>query len=187
MPDISNARLAAARRMPVLVSPSVADIVTILPPADRFVLRVRDPDAGLLAGFDIGGGINSVRGTTERFAARLGPDEWLLVVPEGEGEMTQSALKQALSGRFFSLVPVGHRNAAIAVRGRHARAVLNAGIALDLDNMTAPRDFATRTLLGKAEVVLARIGAADDFRVECWRSFAAYVHAFLLTAAREFV
>jgi sarcosine oxidase, subunit gamma len=31
---------------------------------------------------------------------------------------------------------------------------------------------------------VARAGA--DFRVECWRSFAPYVHAFLQDAAREF-
>jgi sarcosine oxidase subunit gamma len=41
----------------------------------------------------------------------------------------------------------------------------------------------TRTLLGKAEIVLWRIGAAA-FRLEVWRSFAPYVSAFLAEAAR---
>ncbi len=38
----------------------------------------------------------------------------------------------------------------------------------------------------KAEVVLVRPAPGDHFRVECWRSFAPYVHAFLVNSAREF-
>ncbi len=41
----------------------------------------------------------------------------------------------------------------------------------------------TRTMLAKAEVVLWRTGA-QAFRLEVWRSFAAYVSQFLAEAAR---
>ncbi|OYX86346.1 MAG: hypothetical protein B7Y84_14180, partial [Azorhizobium sp. 32-67-21] len=70
-----------ARRTPIL-PPGAAGLVRALPPADRFVLRMRafSGDAG---GFDLTGPLNSARGTSARFAARLGPDEWLLVCPEG--------------------------------------------------------------------------------------------------------
>jgi sarcosine oxidase subunit gamma len=42
-------------------------------------------------------------------------------------------------------------------------------------------------LLGKAEIVLWRLDAAPAFRVDCARSFAPYVQAFLQEAAREFM
>lgn len=182
MPETS----IAARRSPILAASSSGP-VRVLPPADRLVLQLkagRGADLPAAAGaFDLSGPLNSVRGAPERFAARIGPGEWLIVCPEGEGVETKAAMAGDLAGRFFSLVTVGHRNAALGVGGPHAADILNAGIALDLSDAAFPPGSATRTLLGKAEVVLVRVGAA--FRVECWRSFAPYVHAFLTDAARE--
>lgn len=171
-----------ARRTPIL-PPGAAGLVRALPPADRFVLRMKafSGDAG---GFDLTGPLNSARGTSARFAARLGPDEWLLVCPEGEGPAAEAAISATLAGQVFSLVGVGHRNAAIAIEGPHAADVLNAGIALDLSEAAFPDGSATRTLLGKAEVVLVRL--SGGFRLECWRSFAPYAHAFLTEVAQEF-
>ena len=40
--------------------------------------------------------------------------------------------------------------------------------------------------MGKAEIVLMRLDDRPTYRVECWRSFASYVHGFLTEAAREF-
>ena len=181
-----NDLLGATRRTPALIPVAQGNLVSVLPPADRFVLRLRGPTIGPVGGVDLSGPINSARGTAGRFAARLGPDEWLLIFPEGEGAEARAALEQGLVGHVFSVVPVGHRNAAIAVRGRHARTVLNAGIALDLSDEAFPGGMATRTLLGKAEVVLVRVQVGENFRVECCRSFAPYVYAFLSDAAREF-
>jgi sarcosine oxidase subunit gamma len=42
----------------------------------------------------------------------------------------------------------------------------------------------TRTVLGKADIVLWRT-AADSFHVEVWRSFADYASHFLAEASRE--
>lgn len=182
---------AVAGRTPVLAPDDGGGIVAVLPHQDRFVLRLhaRDIEADIkaemaVAGFDLGGAINSARGSSEQFAARLGPDEWLLVSPPDAA--AQQALERGLAGRVFSLVAAGHRNAAVAVRGRHAASVLAAGIAVDLDPAAFPTGSATRTVLGKAEVVVVRIGPEGDFRLECARSLVRYVHAFLLDAAREF-
>lgn len=180
-----------ARRTPVLapVASGRATQVTPLAPAARFSLRIWQAEsqpAGVLAGFDLSGAINTCSGTPDRFAARLGPDEWLIVVPEQEGVQVRADLEQGLSGRFFSLVDVGSRNCGIRVAGPHARDVLNAGIALDLADTAFPAGSATRTLFGKADVVVVRAAQEDSFQVECWRSFAPYVLAFLSEVAREF-
>lgn len=188
MPEpVATMANTGARRAPVL-APSASGPVQVLPAADRFVLQMKAPRGAELpvaaGGFDLSGPLNSVRGAPERFAARIGPGEWLLVCPEGEGAAAEPAIAGDLAGRTFSLVAVGHRNAAFLLSGPHAADILNAGIALDLSDATFPPGSATRTLLGKAEVVLVRAGEA--FRVECWRSFAPYVHTFLRDAAREF-
>ncbi|RWC09619.1 MAG: sarcosine oxidase subunit gamma, partial [Mesorhizobium sp.] len=47
-----------------------------------------------------------------------------------------------------------------------------------------PAGAASRTILGKVEIVLLRT-ASDAFRVECWRSFSDYVFTFLSEAARD--
>jgi len=175
-----------APRSSVLPASSGGGIVDALAPSDRFALRMHGACEETIAGFDLGGQINSVRGAADRFAARLGPDEWLLVEREGDGQAKLEALQKGLAGRHYSLVAVGHRNVAIAVRGPHAWTVLSAGVPLDLSDRGFPEGMATRTLLAKAEVVLIRPAGGDHLRVECWRSFAPYVHDFLVNSALEF-
>lgn len=159
------------------------------PHAARLVLRVRgaeDDPVGTAAGFDLGGAINTVMGGEERFAARLGPDEWLLVAEGPSPETLAEDVASDLEGRMHSVVDVSERNVALWVEGSEARVVLNAGIPLDLDDSVFPEGTATRTHCGKAEVVLLRISGAAGYRVECWRSFSPYVFAYLTEAALEF-
>lgn len=180
-----------ARRSPAL-SPAATPggtRVTVLGPSARFVLRVADVQSNppaVCGGFDLSGPLNTSRSHGERISARLGPDEWLLIGPESEAAILTASASANLVGRVFSLVDVSHRNVAMTVSGPAACAVLNAGIALDLSETAFPAGSATRTLLGKAEVVLLRTGAPATYRVECWRSFAPYVHALLTDVAQEF-
>ena len=109
-----------------------------------------------------------------RLAARLGPDEWLLVAPPGDAPDFSP-----LEARHHSLVDVSHRYAAFAVEGDNAPLILAAGCPLDLHPGVFTAGSATRTLLGKAEIILWRLGEAPSYRVECARSFAAYVERFL--------
>lgn len=167
-------------------SPFIAPASGIVPlgPARRHVLRVSAQAAAAVghAGlFDLSGAINSALGTRERFAARLGPDEWLLLAPEEDASAGRVAAD--LGEHFHSLVDVSHRHVAIAVRAAAAPMILNAGVPLDLHDRAFPPGSATRTVLAKAEIVLVRW--SDGFRVECARSFAPYVHAFLVQAALE--
>lgn len=117
----------------------------------------------------------------DRAALWLGPDEWLLIAPEGSDD--GAALRAALGQRPHSLVDVSHRQLAIELRGAQAPTLLAAGCALDLHSSAFPVGMCTRTMLGKAEIVLWRT-APEVFRIEVWRSFAPYVAAFLEEAAR---
>lgn len=130
--------------------------------------------------------INTVAGDGERMNVRLGPDEWLLIAPEDEGENFAREVAASLGGSFFSLVDISHRNAAFQVVGRHAREVLAGGCPLDLDDATFPAGSATRTVLGKAEIVLIRPQTECAYRAECLRSFGPYVRDFLNELIHEF-
>jgi sarcosine oxidase, subunit gamma len=189
-------RGTAARRLPPLSArplvesgSSAAISVRPLPAAARFSLRL-DPAAaqalGTIAGFALDVPINRCAASGGLVPARLGPNEWLLLAPEADDKAIAAKIDAALAGRFYALVDVGQGAAAFEVLGRHAADVLNSGCPLDLAPKSFPAGSATRTLLGKAEIILMRLDDAPVYRVECGRSYARYVHEFLREAAREF-
>jgi sarcosine oxidase, subunit gamma len=119
----------------------------------------------------------------ERAALWLGPDEWLLLAPEEAGAALGNAIAAALSALPHSLVDVSHRQIGLELSGSHAATLLAAGCPLDLYADAFPAGMCTRTMLGKSEITLWRV-APDTFRLEVWRSFAAYVCGFLAESAR---
>ncbi len=123
--------------------------------------------------------------TGERVALWLGPDEWLVLAPDELAPTLAARAAAALGAEPASIVDVSHSTVALEVAGPNAVLALNAFCALDLDLRVFPPGACTRTLLGKAEVVLWRI-APDLFRIEVGRSYAEYAYACLEAAAREF-
>lgn len=159
-----------------------------LPPLARFVLRAR-PAAQQAAASPLGVALPAVacRAATlgERAALWLGPDEWLLLLPQGDAAGFPAALAVAAGPAAYSLVDVSHRQSGLLLGGGEAANVLNVGCALDFDLEAFPVGMCTRTLLGKADITLWRTGA-HQFHIEAWRSFLPYVWGFLEEAAREF-
>ncbi|HTL20098.1 MAG TPA: sarcosine oxidase subunit gamma family protein [Steroidobacteraceae bacterium] len=158
-----------------------------LPPVARYVLRGGDPvRAAAEPTAGVGFSAQPCRAMTrgERATLWLGPDEWLLIVPEAEGPALAGSLEKALAGIPHSLVDVSHRQSGCELRGPQAATLLSAGCPLDLDQSAFPIGMCTRTVLAKAEVVLWR-SAAQTFRLEVARSFVAYVSQFIAEAARS--
>jgi sarcosine oxidase subunit gamma len=117
-----------------------------------------------------------------RAALWLGPDEWLLIGPADEAAAIGVALAEALNDAAHALVDVSHRQTGLVLQGPRAGQLLNAGCPLDLDLAAFPVGMCTRTILGKAEIVLWRT-AKDSFHIDVWRSFAPYLAQFLGEAA----
>jgi heterotetrameric sarcosine oxidase gamma subunit len=107
----------------------------------------------------------------------LGPDEFLLVAPDEA--MPTVDMPSAT-------IDVSHRDAALSVTGPRAGWVINTFCALDLHPGAFPIGMCTRTVFGKAEILLWRT-AAEEFRIDVARSFAPYVWACLEEARREFL
>ena len=126
------------------------------PNVAQFVFRARGSavdTAGRTFGVELPRQALRTTATGVRTASWMGPDEWLLQVPELETVLVEQQLTQALSGLTHSLVNVSHRDAAIELSGAIAAAALNAGCPLDLDPSVFTIGMCARTLLGKAQIV----------------------------------
>ena len=117
-----------------------------------------------------------------RHALWLGPDEFLLLLPEPDKDAAIADLTTALAAYPHALIDISHRQIGLIVAGPASEKLLNAGCALDLDIAVFPIGACTRTLVGKAEIVLWRTDAMT-FHVEVGRSFTPYVQALLREAS----
>ncbi len=152
----------------------------------RLSLRIAKKDlAKAIAAFghDIPAKIGDMASTSQKTALCLGPDEWLLLTPENEGEEIAARFMKLSERTTHSLVDVGHRTVGTDVSGPAAALMLNAGCPLDLDAL--PIGCCTRTILDKAEVILMKL-ESEHYRLEIARSFAEFVWRFLSSAGREF-
>ena len=183
---MADAASKTVARFPVLAGREFGakDVrLAVLPPAHRISLRAPAVSVAALSkalGVKLPTAPKSSASKGTRSALWLGPDEWL-VIDEGDSDpLADCAGVKAL----HSAAGISHRNVAIAVTGPAAAAAVNAGCPQDLSLAAFPVGACSRTILGKAEIVLLRT-TEDTFRVECWRSFADYVFGFLVEAARD--
>lgn len=153
----------------------------------RLVLR-----CDLAAARQIGGAIGLVLDTPINRASvgeggaalRLGPDEWLLLADAERDPWLSARIGAAAAGAPHALVDVTHRSVGLVLEGPEIEAVLASGCALPTDAAAFPVDRATRTLLGKAEIVLWR-RAADRFHIEAAASFTPYVVGLIAQAIAD--
>jgi sarcosine oxidase subunit gamma len=156
------------------------------PPAARFIFRGRGPTvaaAGAAFGIELPQEPCRAAEAGPRAALWLGPDEWLLIAPDGARDAVSRDLPDRIGSEPHSLVEVSDRQVVVVVSGADAELLLSAGCPIDLDVAAFPIGACTRTVLGKTEIVLWR-RAQDSFHLEVWRSFAAYLTAFLDEAVR---
>jgi sarcosine oxidase subunit gamma len=155
-----------------------------LPPLVRISLRC-GPEARAPLGAVFGVVLPEVPLRAEaagtRAALWLGPDEWLLLAEEA---VDLAALEAAQGGAPASIVEVSAGRAGFALEGTAAPLLLAEGCPLDLDDPVFPPGACTRTLFGKAEVVLWRRGATR-WHIETARSLAPHLGAHLAEALAD--
>jgi len=156
----------------------------VLGPAEPVARLVyRGPDTGAAASaFGVAFAPEPLRAVVDgtRATLHLGPDEWWLFAPLPDLDTVRDALTAALDGTPHSLVDISDRQVGQILAGPRAAEVLAAFCPLDLDR--TPPGTATRTVLGKATILLWRI-APDVFHIETTRSFAPYVTTMLAEEA----
>ncbi len=144
--------------------------ISAAPAYARYVLRGRD--AAVLEAAT-GLKLPSAIGQSVAGVAKLGPDEWLAILP------VTAPLGQS-DGQPISVVDVSDRSVGIIVEGTRAITVLSAGCPLNLAQWPIGR--ASRTIYELVEVTIVR-ESETRFAVDVWRSFAPWLWGALCSAA----
>ena len=162
----------ATRTAPVPAEPALFPGVSIAlgAPLARWSLRGRDPKALAKA---VGHMVPARIGETAGGMLCLGPDEWLLRLPEGSSI-------PAADGLPLSVVDISERAVSLVLEGPRAIEVLSSGAPRDLSKFAV--GYGSRTIYETVEIVLIREGE-ERWSVEVWRSFAPWLHLALVTAA----
>ncbi len=161
-----------------------------LPFVTQVNLRADPKDAGLMQrlaealGFALPVVPNTVASRDDGRALWLGPDEWLVVGPDGQQQALEQTLRNGLDGAFGSILDVSANRTLLQIRGSKAHEALAHGVPIDLDPRSFGPGSCAQTLLGKVQVIIERRDGIA-FYVYARTSFATYVADWLLDAAAE--
>lgn len=112
----------------------------------------------------------------------LGPDEWLLKAPGGQGAALEAALRSALAGQHVSVVAMGAGSTTLSLQGDAAADLLSRGCPLDLHARAFPDGSLAQSHIAKANVVLYCHQAEQHYEITVRRSFAEYLFKWLCEA-----
>jgi len=178
--DVTGSRAVRLREIPF-----PAQVNLRADPADRYVMR--RVAAALDA--DLPTAPNTATAAGIRQLLWLGPDEWLVVGPDGDARWIERALRSALGAPPNavpgSVVDVSAARAVLELHGPAARAVLEKGCALDLHPRAFRPGHCAQTLVSRAEVIIHQT-ADPTYRLLVRASYARYLALWLLDAMREF-
>ena len=152
-------------------------------PAARVSLRATSrgaSDYGKKIGLDLPKKPGQSESKAGLSALWIGPDEWLIIDEKNPIEKLMPGRENAQT----SVTDISHRNVAFLISGDGAVNTLSAAAPRDLSLAAFPVGCTSRTIFGKAEVVLLRT-SKTSFRLECWRSFAPYVWDLLVDGAQD--
>lgn len=111
----------------------------------------------------------------------LGPDEWLIVAPDGQAAAIDAALRGAAGSADVVVIDVSANRTTLELAHADAREILAGGCPIDLDpRRFGPGDCA-QTLVGRAGVILwpVALEPVPVYRLLVRPSFAAYLAAWL--------
>ncbi|KAA5831309.1 sarcosine oxidase subunit gamma family protein [Saccharopolyspora hirsuta] len=129
---------------------------------------------------------NLVSGDETAAALWLGPDEWLLVGPDGRAPHLVAALDEALADSLGSTVDVSANRTALRLSGRMSREVLEKLCSIDLHPRAFTPGRCAQTMVGRAQVILWQLSPEPEYRLLVRNSFADYLANVLLDAMAEF-
>lgn len=137
-------------------------------------------------GLDIPVQANRFTASGDRACLWLGPDEWLIVGPDGQGADLANELRGVLAGQHAAVTDVSEARTSILVRGPRARDLLQKGVPLDLH----PREFQTghcaQSHIAGANITLRQLDDAPSYEVLVLNSFTEHLWLWMESAAREY-
>ncbi len=116
----------------------------------------------------------------------LGPDEWLLVTPDANGEALVDALQASIAQTFSKLTDISSGQTIIQISGDKTLDLLARGCTLDLHPRVFGQGQCAQSAVAKSPALVNRISSAEHapvFDVIVRRSFADYLWRWLEDAA----
>ncbi len=129
---------------------------------------------------------NTVTTTGNITVLWLGPDEWLVVTPDGQEARLVESINHALAGQHFALSDVSDSRVVIGLTGGCARDVLMKGCSLDLHPRVFNAGDCAQSGLARCHMLLHQIDERPTYDVYIHRSFSDYAWCWLEDAAREY-
>lgn len=115
----------------------------------------------------------------------ISPDEWLLIVPQGEEFAVENKLREALGDAHYAITNVSGGQTLLEISGKDARNLLMKSVAYDVSEHGFPVGKGLVTVFAKTTVNIRR-PSADVWQLVVRRSFADYSYRWLLDAGREY-
>ncbi len=115
----------------------------------------------------------------------MGPDEWLLIVPQGEEFATEQRLREALAGQHIQIVNVSGGQTLLELSGEKVRELLMKSTPYDVHPSNFPVGKAVGTHFAKSQLII-RHTAEDVWELVVRRSFADYIWLWLQDASAEY-
>jgi sarcosine oxidase subunit gamma len=113
----------------------------------------------------------------------LGPDEWLVIMPEGREADMARALRQAAGDGFAAVNELGSGQTVIELTGPRAREIIAKGCPLDLHPRVFGPGRCAQSRLARTLVTIAQIDATPRFELIVRRSYADYLWQWLADAS----
>lgn len=114
-----------------------------------------------------------------------GPDEWLLIVPQGEEFRIEQRLREALAGLHVQVVNVSGGQTLVELSGEKVRELLMKSTPYDVHPSNFPVGKAVGTHFAKSQLVI-RHTAENVWELVVRRSFADYIWLWLQDASAEY-
>jgi sarcosine oxidase subunit gamma len=160
------------------------------------------PGAGSVAGVAIGAADAALPGETAEPSAPelvgqvrsvlwLGPDEWLVIGPDGDAANVTSLLVEAVADDPGSVVELSANRETLVISGPRARDLLEKGCTLDLHPRAFRAGHCAQTTFARGHVLIWQTADEDGpggpaYRLLFRGSFADYFADWLTDAALEF-
>ena len=179
---------ATRRRSPLEGAPLPA-VLREIPFLAQLAVRVDPRDAAARTAVEsVVGALpadpNTVTGGPDGAVLWLGPDEWLIVGPAGQGDRLETELREETRGASVAVIDVSANRTTLELSGPAARWILESGCSLDLDPRAFGPGCCAQTLLARANVILWQTADLPEpvYRLLVRPSFAAYVAAWIADA-----
>jgi sarcosine oxidase subunit gamma len=139
-----------------------------------------------VAGLDLPAEANRFTASGDRACLWLGPNEWLILGPDGKQADLATDLRAALAAQHAAVTDVSEARTTILLQGPRARDLLQKGTPLDLHPRVFQPGQCAQSHIAGANITLRQLDSVPTYEIMVLNSFAEHLWLWLESAAREY-